>query len=392
MSLRIYVNVVRCWNEGKKRRSEKCLPGLKGVGANDLFYVEWRDPAGRRKMQRIATAGRPGKLLADQRAAQLRDQLTLGQYDDRVMEGWKDFRKRLEEKMAADKRRAESLRVMSDALNHVERLLKPQSINEIDARAIERFKARRQRERGKAVGSKLSSASLNKELRLLKRALRLAERWGYLDRAPHIEFAAVETELPRVMTPQHFAAIYAACESATMPEKLGCNPADWWRALLYLGYTSGWRISEMLSLRRADVDMETGQVKLLASNTKNRKPYQGCLLPDAIGHLRKLPGWGDLVLDWPHDTTSLYREFRRIQKAAGISLTCSMNHVHDSGCRFYSFHDLRRAFATLNVSRLSPVELQKLMRHANFSTTLGYINMAGAMQEASSKVFRPNVS
>lgn len=391
MSCRVFVNVVRCWVEGAKRCRARCMPGTKGIEPGDSFFVEWRDPSGRRKMQRITELGRPGKKLADERAAQLRDQLTLGTYDDRSREAWGEFRKRFEAEGMAGLR-PESFRVMKDSLDHVERILKPLAVQEIDCRAIDRFKARRLAERGMAPGSTLSPASLNKDLRAIKRALRTAERWGYIQKTPHITFARLDFELPRIITPADFATIYEECKSATLPAKLGCDPADWWRALLFTAYTTGWRIGELLTLRREDVDFATCEVSLRASNTKGRKAARCFLLPETIEHLRKIQGWGDVVFDWPHDKRTLYSEFARIQTAAGIKVECRIDHVHDAGCHRYAFHDLRRGFASLNATRLTATELQKLMRHQSFATTLGYINLADAMKSASDKVFRPAVS
>ncbi|MDZ4781606.1 MAG: hypothetical protein SGJ19_15250 [Planctomycetia bacterium] len=138
-----------------------------------------------------------------------------------------------------------------------------------------------------APGSKLSTANLNNDLRMLKRALRTAERWGYIDRAPPVTFARMDLELPRIIAPDDFTRIYAACDAVTLPAKLGCEPADWWRALHFTAFTTGWRIGVLLSMRRADVDFETGEVSLCASNTKGRKPAGA---PSRITHRPRLGG------------------------------------------------------------------------------------------------------
>ncbi len=68
--------------------------------------------------------------------------------------------------------------------------------------------------------------------------------------------------------------------------------------------------------------------------------------------------------------------FEIIQSAAGIDLPCDGDHEHTDNCFVYGFHDIRRTFATENVSQLSASELQALMRHQDWKTTQRYINMA----------------
>jgi integrase len=55
------------------------------------------------------------------------------------------------------------------------------------------------------------------------------------------------------------------------------------------------------------------------------------------------------------------------------------------------FHDLRRAFATMNAPALSADALQKLMRHKSYTTTQRYINLAGQLQTAVGALHVPAV-
>jgi integrase len=57
----------------------------------------------------------------------------------------------------------------------------------------------------------------------------------------------------------------------------------------------------------------------------------------------------------------------------------------------YGFHDLRRAFATQNANRLSPMALQTLMRHKSFQTTQRYINMSQQLDDAVASLHVPDV-
>jgi integrase len=94
---------------------------------------------------------------------------------------------------------------------------------------------------------------------------------------------------------------------------------------------------------------------------------------------------------WHHGEYALYEQFRRIQRAAGIHLPCSKAHEHTPSCHTYGFHDLRRAFATMNADKLTPDALQVLMRHKSYQTTQLYISMARQMKEAVAKLHVPEV-
>ena len=58
----------------------------------------------------------------------------------------------------------------------------------------------------------------------------------------------------------------------------------------------------------------------------------------------------------------------------------------------YGFHDLRRAFATMNADKLTPDALQALMRHKSYQTTQReYINMSRQMDAAVASLHVPDV-
>jgi hypothetical protein len=95
------------------------------------------------------------------------------------------------------------------------------------------------------------------------------------------------------------------------------------------------------------------------------------------------------VFPWEQHRGTLDVEFARIQDATGIDLACpatgkrkdgeyAEGDVHEctDACHRYSFHDERRAFATLNAPNMTRESLQVLMRHQNAETTARYINMA----------------
>jgi integrase len=158
-----------------------------------------------------------------------------------------------------------------------------------------------------------------------------------------------------------------------------------------MAYMTGWRISELLALRRDDLDLSRGKAITRAEDNKGKRDESAALHPVVIEHLRKLPGFGQHVFPWPHDRRSLLTEFARIQEAAGIKLPCPGQHVHSRFCYVYGFHDLRRAFATQNATRLTGDALQALMRHKSYETTKRYINLAKQVDEAVALLHVPDV-
>lgn len=92
---------------------------------------------------------------------------------------------------------------------------------------------------------------------------------------------------------------------------------------------------------------------------------------------------------WGHDERTLWEEFGRIQREAGIKLHCPDNHEHTPACHVYGFHDFRPAFATVNAPRMKPEALQKLMRHKSYLTTHGYVNLTNQLDEAVKSISTP---
>jgi integrase len=222
--------------------------------------------------------------------------------------------------------------------------------------------------------------------------LRLAHDWKYLPEMPKVKMLREPRKLPTFVSPEDFAAVYQACDAATLPERVaGAAPADFWRALFTFLYMTGWRISEALALVRADVDLDGATAVTRAEDNKGKRDERIGLHPVVVQHLRRLTTFGPHVFPWPHDTRTLYAEFARLQDAAGVRRDCPKRHEHTEACRRFGFHDFRRAFASQNAPRLTADALQKLMRHKSYLTTQRYISMTSQMEEAVAKLHVPDV-
>src|SRR5262249_52047753 len=149
----------------------------------------------------------------------LEAQLMTGTYQMHDKKLWDDFHKEYEERVLsplAPRSRTEAL----TALAHFKRIIKPVRVFAISTAHVDEFIATRRQEPGKKTGDLLSPATVNKDLRPVRAALRKAKKWGYLKEGPDFDMERVPKKLPRYVTGDHFALIYPSCDQARMPEDL----------------------------------------------------------------------------------------------------------------------------------------------------------------------------
>ena len=358
---------------------------LKAEGDKAAWSVGWYDPDRKKRSKKIGAKSR-----AEKYARKLEGQLEAGVYLRQSAKRWPDFRKEYDTKILP-RLAVRSRESVQTSLGHFERIIGPGKISAISTSTIDGFVAVRQMERGLKPDSIVSPATVNRDLRHLKAVLRVANEWGYLPTVPKIRKVREEQRIGAVVTPEHFQAMYQACDQATMPEGLAVTPQEWWQALLVFGITTGWRIGEILFLRRADVDLKSGAILTRAADNKGGRDDIDHLPAEALAHVKGMVGFEPMLFPWPHDRATLWAEFHRIQTAAGIHLVCpdAGRHTCTDCCHVYGFHALRRGYATLNVDTMPASTLQRKMRHRSFSTTLRYIGLADKMKAASERVYVP---
>ena len=124
-------------------------------------------------------------------------------------------------------------------------------------------------------------------------------------------------KLPTFVSPEHFSAMFHACEVATMPDDLpNVSSTDWWRGLLLLLYMTGWRIGQTLKLKHEDIDFEAGTALSRADSNKGRRDQLIPLHPLVIQYLKPLTAsFNPLAFPWNHNNRTLWSEFARITNA-----------------------------------------------------------------------------
>jgi integrase len=304
---------------------------------------------------------------------------------------WKEFREEFRKRVLVDKAPDTRL-VYENVLNTFERIAKPRVVADITTDDIERYIDERRAACGRN-GEPLRAGTLNKDLRHLRAALKQAADWKYLSRAPAVRMLPEMTHEKRYVLPEHFARLYEAAAKATKPTPIeGATAAGWWQAFLITLYLTGWRVGQTLSLRRDAVEVlpdGTGIARFGAEQTKGKRAEAVPLHALVIDHLGRIGGGSELYFPWPHHRRTLDLVHSEIQTAAEIDLPCRRSHAHSVACRQYSFHDYRRAFATLN-HELDPAVLQRMMQHKTFATTKGYIALGERLKPTLPRLFVPD--
>ena len=343
----------------------------------DSWCCGWYEPDGNMRRKSFGSKKTDANNFCKVKTAELIQGISTGY----AASNWQKFVDDFREKKLA-RLRPNSRLAYENAISHFERICKPAKTSDLDTKAIDNYTAKRLSERGLKPGSKTSPATVNKELRAIKRLVRVAKEWKKLAEVPHIEFVREPDVGITFISASDFAKLYAACDAATKPAIQGIDSADWWRGFLLYLYMTGWRVREVLKLRREDVDLEKGVATTRAADNKGRTESTVPLHPIVVEHIRKLKSFAPAVFPWHDDDYQLWPQLRLIQAKAGIAKVCRKDHEHNDACKRFGFHDLRRGFATANAANLTASQLQTLMRHSSYTTTQRYIEMAEQVQQS----------
>ncbi len=214
----------------------------------------------------------------------------------------------------------------------------------------------------------------------------MAADWEYLPKMPKIRMVRQPEKLIVVVTPDHFEKLYReGSPPAALPvlNVAEYTTADWWRALMTIARTTGTRIREILALRWEDVDLEKRMIISRHDDNKGKRTEEVPIHPVVAGALAKRKtDSSPRVFPWPHSEGDLWKEFGPIQRKLEINLICREKHKHTPACHVYGFHDLKRTFCTENAPHMAPHLLQRLARHKDYKTTLGYVNVSEQLRGA----------
>lgn len=190
------------------------------------------------------------------------------------------------------------------------------------------------------------------------------------DPAAHLEMPRLPQRLPKTLTMDEVDRLLSAPDATT-----SAGLRD--RAMLELLYASGLRVSELVNLRRDEINLEQGVVRLIGKGAKERMVPTGepaCVaVAEWLRHGRPdfaTPESGDAVFLGRRGTAMTRQNFwlliQRHAIAAGVRAQLSP-------------HTLRHAFATHLLERGADLRaVQALLGHADLSTTQIYTHVAKA--------------
>ena len=209
------------------------------------------------------------------------------------------------------------------------------------------------------------ATSANRRLTVFKRYFRwaLRERFVTVDPTLKLQSAKQAMRSPSMMSERQVEALLAA-PSDDSP--LGQRD----RAMLELMYAAGLRVSEMVSLKQAEVDVHTGVVNCHGKGSKERRVPVG---KSAIHWLQQYEsvkaGYGKS----PYSNLFLHRG-----KPLTRQLAWSMikTYAEKIGLQHVSPHTLRHSFAThLLQHGADSRSVQALLGHSDISTTQIYTHI-----------------
>lgn len=221
-------------------------------------------------------------------------------------------------------------------------------------------------------------------------------RRGTLEVNPfdRVVFPKVGRPLIQTITDEEFEQLLFACAPPNETSPLAERAMVRNRAILWLLYDTGIRVSELTNLRVNDVDRKKGVITVLGKGSKERRVAlgQNCLrnlfyyLDKHRPDEEELAEWGSAGEDHlflsetrqPLTKNGMEMLFKRLKTRAGIT-----------GKRI-SPHILRHTFAMNYLLKSNdPFSLQELLGHEDLTTVLNYIHMNDAVLQEQKRKYSP---
>jgi integrase len=240
----------------------------------------------------------------------------------------------------------------------------------ITPRMIEKYAIQRKKEICRIKKTRISNATVNRDLAALKHMLHKAEKWGYIEVSPgrHVELLSDDST---VRTDYFTQTQIEKLLSRAEEDRRACrNHFNDWPEFIQLDVNTGLRCQEMLFLEFTDIDWNSGVLhvrnkKHLGFSPKSRKERRLPLNEAALAALRAM-------LSKRHHQTDLV--FHQADGSAWKSVLESFRSLlKRSGMKRHGIHALRHTFGAHLAQRgVSMAFIRDLLGHHSVTLTEKY--------------------
>lgn len=198
----------------------------------------------------------------------------------------------------------------------------------------------------------------NRVLEVLRTALNLAIRWGWIEKNPADGFPRnAEHSRERYLTPEEYELVFAALDK--MQNQKAANA-------IRLIILTGARRGEVLGLEWEEVDLQRGIWNRPPHKSKDRKAKRIPFSSEALVLLNTMHDEAESNFLFPTSKGScmpdLNRPWRWLKEETGLA--------------DIRIHDLRHSFASVLVSNGKTLEtIGKLLGHSQYQTTMRYAHL-----------------
>jgi len=237
----------------------------------------------------------------------------------------------------------------------------------------------------------LSPRSINRMVSGVRGWYRFLERRGLVGANPFAEIRSLRTEkrLPSFLFEEEMARL------VEMPSREPCaDGEEFWklrdRAVLETLYSTGCRISELVSLDLADVDLKNRTARVLGKGARERNLFLGDAAVEALREYMGRRGFysrpvGSAPREEAHRALFINRRGGRVTDR-GVRFILGEYLARANLGKHVTPHTFRHSFATHLLDRGADIRaVQELLGHASLSTTQVYTHVS---LEGLKKVYR----
>lgn len=248
------------------------------------------------------------------------------------------------------------------SLKNLKPFFRGKTLQEMGPDLVEGYKAKRKTD-VTVRGTKVTEATINREIALLKTIFSMAVEWGRIDKNPLArvkKFKENHQKDMRILKDEEAIALIDAANSHLKP-------------ILIIALNTGMRRGEILGLRWENIDFDKDLIYIEDSKSgKPREVYMNIMIFEA---LKELPRNSEYVFynqDTQNHITDVKKSFKTACKNAGI--------------KSIRFHDLRHTAATKMVEAgVDLVTVSKILGHSSIMMTMRYAHLGEKTMRAAAE-------